>query len=821
MPWQDKIRDADCTLCPLHKSAGHVCLMGSGPRKAKVMIVGEAPGEREDDSHQAFVGRSGQLLRDVLRRVGLDPDEVFITNVAKCRPPENRAPTKAEAKTCAASYLKRELAAVDPDFVLALGNTPLQALVGRSGITKYRGALYGNVFPTFHPAYVLRSPQFEPQFVSDLERFARLARGEAEPTQARSKLKIIKSESQLDWLKKELATKEVVAFDFETSDRGPGYKKDERYFAPWDPPVEGRQAAMVCASFAWEEGASVVLPLWHVESPWMDRWREVWTGFRGVLCRDHLKLVAHNGKFDCKWAWHFGVPLRMTFDTMLAAHILDENRLKGLKPLSEQLLGASAYGIELIDSHLMSLTKLSRYAGKDTDYTLRLYHIFKAQLQSEPRLRRIFARLMMPASHELTKIELGGMYVDPKHLDEQMRRVTRDKRRAAKKLQEFIPQDVVYQRKQDPGVLNLNSPQQLGQWLFRDLKLPILETTKTDAPSTAESTLLRLAKRHPGPALLLEYRKHKGNLEKLVAWERARDARGRIHTNYKLFGTVTGRLSSEDPNLQQVPREGPMRQCFGSPPGWSLVEADYSQVELRIAAMLSRDGTLLRIFATGGDPHLSTAAQVSGLTPQEILDSDKTGKTEHRKKAKAVNFGFLYGMGEKKFVEYARDNYGVDVTPSEAKVARDGFFELYSRLVPWHDRQRRLVGRHGRVHSPIGRVRHLPTVWSSDRSVVADAERQAINSPVQSMASDCMLLSLVRLADHLSPLRARVVGTVHDSLLFEIRDGYVDEAVKIIRHTMETEMMELMEKWFDVQFTVPIEVEIKVGQHWGAGAVVE
>lgn len=803
MAWQDRIRNEACELCPLFEEAEHVCLMGHGPRKAKVMIVGEAPGEREDAAHKAFVGQSGQLLRQTLKEAGLDPDDCYITNVAKCRPPDNRTPTKAELRTCADNYLARELRVVDPDFILAVGNSPLQALTGRSGITKYRGQSFGSdpvVFASFHPAYVLRSPQFKPTFRSDLERFASLVRGESSKA-APSRVRIVRTKSGLESLRDLLLASPVIAFDFETNDKGPKVPKKDRYYNPWDP-----DGAIVCVSFSVEEGQSYVVPLWHDESPWRSQWRKVLRYFKPALERPGVKLVAHNGKFDCKWAYASGVYPQLTFDTMLAAHMLEENRLKGLKPLSQLYLGADAYEIELVDTHAIPLKKLARYAGKDTDYTLRLYWILREEFRNQPRLTRVFSKLMMPASNALTKVELGGMWVDPTRLAEQKAQVSNAKEAARKKLLKYVP-------KEKRDTINFNSTQQLAQWLFGDLGLSIIEKTKTGAPSTNESVLLRLARKHKAPAILLDYRHWKGNLEKLEAWDQARDSKSRIHTNYKLYGTVTGRLSSERPNLQQVPREGTMRTCFGAPPGWRFIEADYSQVELRIAAMLAHDTTLLRIFATGGDPHLTTASQVTGLTPAQVLESDATGKTEHRKKAKAVNFGFLYRMGAKKFVEYARDNYGVDVTQEEAERVRKRFYALYSRLLPWHDRQVRLARKYGWVHSPIGRIRHLPTVQSSDDSLRADAERQAINSPVQSFASDLMLMSLVRLESEFLATRTRVVGTVHDAILFEAREDYAEEAAARIKEVMED--MAYIEKVFGAEVTVPIAVDIKIKQYWG------
>lgn len=798
MSWQDKIRNSSCTLCPLHESADHVCLMGTGSKKSKVMILGEAPGFREDEEHAAFVGPSGQLLREELSKVGLDPKECYISNVVKCRPPENRTPNKTESKTCAGTYLVQELEKVDPDFVLILGNSPLQALVGRSGITKYRGQTYGEeplLFPTFHPAYVLRSPQHLPTFKSDLARFARMVAGEsskAEPT----KVRIVRSVAGLKRLIEELSHADVISYDIETT----GLEE-------WRP-----DAKIVSISFTTEPGRATVVPLHHATQTWKDP-DKVLRALKTSLERPDAKYIAQNGKFDCRWLASNGIFVRQTFDTMLAAHVLDENRAKGLKPLSQILLGVDAYdvGVDTTDCFNQDLRKLCIYNGKDTDYTFRLYDLFKSQLKEQPRLARIFARLMMPASNVLTQVESWGMHVDQVRLNAQFDATEAERIRVDAKMRKCVP-------KHKRQAINFNSPQQVGEWLFKDLGLPVLGLTATGNPGTAESILLQLRDRHKAVAWLLELRGLVKNLGYLKSWMEKTDERSRIHTNYKLFGTVTGRLSSEKPNLQQVPREGTMRTCFGVPEGYSFLEADYSQVELRIAAMLAHESTLLRIFATGGDPHLTTAAEISGLTPQQVLESDAAGGTEHRKKAKPVNFGFLYGMGEPKFIIYARDNYGVVVSEAEAHEYRERYFRLYPNLLKWHDRQRRLVRRYGQVHSAIGRVRHLPDIYSADRQVAAEAERQAINSPVQSLASDLMLMSAIRLSKILPGSKAKIVMSVHDALGFQVRDDYVEEAVPIIRSTMED--MTPMRRLFGARINVPIVVEIKVGTHWGAGKVV-
>lgn len=788
--WRDKIRNPNCELCSLHEEAEHVCLMGDGPLDTNIMVVGEAPGAREDETHRAFVGPAGKLLDEALQKAGIARSTVYITNAAKCRPPDNRTPTRGEVKLCSRTYLDSEIEEVRPDFILTVGNAALQAVAGKSGITKHRGHAYTvdgiTVFPTYHPAAVLRNPKYGPEFYADFERFGRMVRGDE--TTLHTRVKLIRTTKHLNLLIKLLATAEVISYDIETTG-----------LWEWE---EG--AAIVSIGFTVRPGVSYVVPIHQAYTPWRDP-DAVLRRLKPVLERRDAKYVAHNGKFDCRWLASSGIFVPQRFDTMLAAHMLDENRSKGLKNLSQILLGADAYdvGDEIKDCYNMDLHRLALYNGKDTDYTLRLYEIFRQQLIEEASSLRVFLKLMMPASNALTRVESIGMWFDLEKWEKayQVAQANRDK---------FAAIMLKTTKNKD---LNFNSPKQVGEWLFEELGLPILEETATGAASTRESVLLRLSKRHKAVKALLLYRKwNKYITTYLDPWRENLDKHNRLHTTYQLHGTVTSRLSARGNAFHQVPRNYFIRGLFGAPPGWKFVEADYSQVELRIAAMVAREKRMLTSFLRGDDLHLKTAAETSGKRPEDI-------SKEERKKAKAVNFGFLYGMGASKFVDYARDNYDVEVSQDEAERIRERFFEAYPALRPWHERQRRLVQRYGKVHSPIRRVRHLPDVHSGDKGIRAEAERQAINSPVQSFASDLMLLSLVRLNDSLPQREARVVGTLHDAIFFEVRDDAIDRTCRTIKQVMED--MSYVKKKFGTEVTVPIEVDIKYSQHWGDPEAIE
>ncbi|HEY6018729.1 MAG TPA: DNA polymerase, partial [Candidatus Paceibacterota bacterium] len=504
-----------------------------------------------------------------------------------------------------------------------------------------------------------------------------------------------------------------------------------------------------------------------------------------------------NIKFDLQWMRAKGVNLYGHFDTKRAAHLLDENRPSGLKPLARAYLGADEYEAGIgFSGGVTELTRLAIYNGKDADYTLRLYHQFRAELLKQPKLLRLFIKLVMPACRAFTEFEMNGFPVDVARLRERHLEIKAKIKELEAKMMTYVPEE-------KRGIANFGSPVFMGWFLFDHLKLPVILYTPKGARSTAESVLLQLRKKHAAVDLLMEIRKWKKYESTYTRnWlTRVGIARKpRLHTSYNLSGTVTGRLSS---NMQQVPRDLYIRSILGTRPGWKFLEADFSQIELRIAAMFSRDPALTKTFREGGDPHTQTAAKILGVPEAQITK-------EQRKMAKAVNFGFLYGMWWKKFGRYADEKYDVQVSNEEAKAYREAFFHQYSGLEPWHNRQRRLVNANQAVHSPTGRVRHLPTILSVDDDVRQEAERQAINSPVQGFASDLTILAMTLLHSKLDRKQARIIGNVHDSIILEAREEVAEEVAQEVKHTMEHLPLK---KLFGFTPTVPIEVEVSIGQH--------
>jgi DNA polymerase-1 len=772
--------------------------MGSGDPKSRIMLIGEAPGANETETGRVFSGRAGQLLDFQLSQAGLDREDVYVTNVVKCRPPDNRRPNRMEWEACR-KYLEREAKAVSPNYVLLLGNAALQAVARKSGITTKRGIRLdvkdpawagAEVMATIHPAYVLRNPGQGTVFAEDIRRFVRLIRGEFQVVPVKQIL--VRTTRGLKYVRDLLLRAPdgtVVSYDVENRGR------------PWESEWD-----IVCLGVSIDGGTSYIIPLSHPESPFQNHWREVLHYLKPALGRIGLKLVAQNGKHDNLQLAGANVFLHHRFDIMLAAHLLDENRPKNLGFLSQSILGADVYKgtVELKPDKIMSepLKKIAQYNGNDVAYTHQIYPHLRKELVAQPRLARLFQKLMMPASEVIQEVEMAGWYVDKDRLWARINQLQGeiDERKAI--LYEHLPRKM---QVTDRGeAFNFNSTQQLGRWLFskRGLALSPLEYTATGNPSTREAVLLHY-RNHPAIKALLEYRtlELKWMRTYLLPWSMRLDSKSRLHTVYKLYGTVTGRLSGD---MQQVPRDSFVRGVFGAPPGWYFGQLDYSQIELRIAAHCSRERRMLRAFKIGEDLHLVTASNLTGKPGSAV-------SKEERKKAKAVNFGFLYGMYPRKFQQYAFESFGVDVTIDEAELARRQYFETFPGLIPWHERQTRVANNLHYVTSPLGRVRHLPDILSSDSAVRKEAERQAINSPVQATASDLMLFSMVKLRDELNPQEAFLVGTLHDAIFLQVREDKAKEVMALAKQVMENLPLK---KTFGLDLTVPVVADAEYSQHW-------
>lgn len=782
-------------------------------------MVGEAPGFHEDEQGIPFIGNAGEEINRILSEVGLNRDDFYVTNSVKCRPPQNKTPGKVQIRACR-TYLEQEIKAVKPEYIFTLGATAFQTTTGKAKITENRGQkIWSDEFncwivPTYHPAMILRNPKLRPVLKSDAFMLSNLIKGVVAETTG-IKVHQIKDWFSLRKLGKKLAeTTKETAYDFELQN------------------LDIRNAKVWCLAIAKltksGRGVGWLIPIEHPESPFKGNPQRVYKYLRAYF-ESRSSKVAQNGKFDNKVLRVKGIVPYQKHDTLLQTYLLDENTPNSLEYNSQARYGEGKdKGISFDPPS--PLKTMGKYCVRDAVLTLKLNKDQLKDLKEDERVYKLYRHLLMPASRVFETVELNGLWVNQKRLKVATRVVLRKLVKLERRLNRLIPNNWPYQwkrYKRDPSrdyqmPFNWGSTKQISSLLFgkraegglgirHPRTIPDkIKFTASGALATGEAVLVHLSDRHKVISLLIEY---KGWLKKytgfLKPWAERMDRKtSRLYTTFKLHGTVTGRLSASDKtyrfNPQQIPRDPLLRGIFGAPPGKVFIEADYSQVELRVAAFISGEKTMLRAFRLGQDIHLLTACNITGKRPEDVT-------ADERKKAKAVNFGLLYGMWWPTLKQYAKENYGVDLSDDEAKEYYDKHFQLYRGLKPWHQRQIRIANKMGYVRSPNGRIRHLPDIHSSEKMVRKEAEKQAINSPVQGFASDMALLSAVLLSELLEEKEIRMVLSMHDALMFECDEKKAKKWIPIIKQVMEN--LPLKKLW-GVDMTIPIVVDVKTNRHW-------
>jgi len=754
------------------------------------MVIGDYPArDRVTNGIMPLSTEALQIFMKAAVNTSLKLSDIYFTNIMHCVSPDNEGPSTKEAKTCL-QYLQTELASVKPKYVLLLGALALKTVLNKAKLTEIHGSVIesnGTTYmPTFHPGFILRDPSKMPLFEEDIRKFAGLVSGEQCQFAPELNIQVINTYEALDACLTDIRNSNAVSFDLETSGLD----------------MYAEDAYVNCLGLG-TLNAQWIIPLEFKESAWKGKYDE--QAFILNTVKDALsgkKVVAQNGKFDNKYLTAiYNIRFPLTFDVMLAQHLLDENSKLSLKYLARKYFNASSYDIKDTEKTGGTDAKtLYTYCATDVYYTLKLYELFKAELLKPENigLKKIFLEIVMPLSDALETVEANGVYVN---------------------MEKFVQVEKEYKEKQAillvelnnlaPNI-NWNSPKQVAELFYNQWKLPILEKTESGAPSTGVDVLKQLEDKHPGVKKLLEYREVNKILTSFIeGWKPFIHKDSRMHPEFNIAGTVTGRLSCQHPNLQQVAKDSAIRSMITAPEGSTLVDADYSQLELRVIAMVSDDPVMNKIYTEGKiDLHTQTATIITGKTSDQITKKE-------RSEAKPCNFGYCYGMGWRTFVQYARTNYGITFTDEQAQKIRNNFFNGYPGLLPWHERQREEVHRTGIVKNMIGRVRHLPEVHSRDKYVTAGAERMAINMPVQSLGSDICTSALIELHKMLDKNKVKITGNVHDALLFEIKNEYVDEIIPQIQQIMENP--EVICKKFGIKFKVPVLVEIKKSPSgWGA-----
>jgi len=592
---------------------------------------------------------------------------------------------------------------------------------------------------------------------------------------------VLTQEALDTWLNR-LQQAEVFAFDTETTS------------------LNYMVADIVGVSFAVEVGKAAYVPLAHDYPGAPDQLQRdhVLAQLRPLLEDETAAKVGQNLKYDASVLANHGIVLRgIRFDTMLESYVLDSVATRhDMDSLALKYLGhktihfedIAGKGAKQLTFNQIPLEQAGPYAAEDADITLRLHQALWPRLEQEEGLVSVFNDIELPLVPVLSQIERQGALLSRELLQQQSGDL-------GKRLQELEQQ--AHELAGQP--FNLGSPKQLGEILFEKLELPVIRKTPKGAPSTAEEVLAELALDYPLPKVLLEYR----TLSKLKSTytdklpEMINPKTGRVHTSYHQAVAATGRLSSSDPNLQNIPirtEEGRrVRQAFIAPDGYRIVAADYSQIELRIMAHLSADAGLLTAFKEGQDVHRATASEVFDTALEAV-----TG--EQRRKAKAINFGLIYGMSA---FGLARQ---LHLGRNEAQDYINRYFERYPGVQDYMDRTRELAHERGYVETLFGRRLYLPEINARNKMRVQAAERTAINAPMQGSAADIIKKAMLSVHTWLQDEQqdARIIMQVHDELVLEVAEQHVS--------TISDRVCELMSG--AAALAVPLLVEAGVGDNW-------
>jgi DNA polymerase-1 len=560
------------------------------------------------------------------------------------------------------------------------------------------------------------------------------------------------------------------------------------------------QAEIVGLSFAIEPGEAAYVPLAHLNpglEGQLDRDR-ILDQMKPLLESDAVKKVGQHLKYDANVLANHGITLRgIAHDTMLQSYIIDAVGSRhdmgslALKYLGQRVISfeeVAGKGAKQVSFDHVDIEQAAAYAAEDADVTLRLHEALMPKLEAEATLHEVYQRLELPLVPVLSKIERNGAFVSIEKLRAQSQEI-------AIRLAELESQ--ACELAGQP--FNLASPKQLGEILFEKLELPVIKKTPKGAPSTAEEVLVELANDYELPAVLIEHR----GLAKLKSTytdklpEMVDTRTGRVHTSYHQAVTATGRLSSSDPNLQNIPirtQEGRrIRQAFIAPEGRKIVAADYSQIELRIMAHLSSDAGLLHAFANELDVHSATAAEVFDVSLDEVT-------TDQRRKAKAINFGLIYGMSAFGLAKQ------IGVARGEAQEYIDRYFARYPGVADYMDATRAIAHEQGYVETLLGRRLYLPEINARNKQRQLAAERTAINAPMQGTAADIIKLAMIDVDAWLTEtaLDAKMIMQVHDELVFEV----ADEACETLCNSVTERMANVIE------LQVPLLTEVGVGANW-------
>ncbi len=592
---------------------------------------------------------------------------------------------------------------------------------------------------------------------------------------------LVTTVEKLQELCKEISLAKTVALDTETTS------------------LTTNDCSIVGMSLSFKEKSGYYIPLNHsyLGVPSLLTVAEIKQYLEPVLNASDIKIVGHNIKFDLEVLHYHGIEISKVYaDTMVLAHLLDSSVPVNMDDLAKLELNYKTITYEEVTNHNpklsigeVSVEQVCIYASEDADITLRLFNKLSSKLEQSKVEKDLFYKVEMPFLDVLYKMELNGVYVDKTQLQKQ---------------DQVLKEELVEIRDQIytacGQTFNIASPKQLAQVLFVDLKIPYPKKTKTGKYSTSQEILEEIAPNYDVANLVLRYRE----LAKLISTYTEKlqtlisPTTHRIYTSFNQTGTVTGRLSSSSPNLQNIPartHEGKLiRKAFVAPSGYKLISADYSQIELRLIAHMSQDPNLIKAFLQGYDVHKATAAEVLGKPIEEVT-------AEERSHAKATNFGLMYGMGAFGLTKQTH------MSMKEAKVYIERYFLKYPTIKNYMEQTKQFAHEHGYVLAFNGRKITIANINSSNTMLLKAAERAAINAPMQGSAADIIKKAMITIQQWIDTLpkdTIKMTVQVHDELLFEVKEDFEAEAKKFIEQAMEQA----------ATLSIPLSVGIGVSDNW-------
>lgn len=760
----------------------------AGSKDATIFILGEAPGKDEDDCGIPFVGKTGRLLRDALNRYHVT--NFAVANTCRCRPPNNRPPTKEEVEACM-NYTWEDIEGMpNLKLVVAVGNVALRALTGKQQITKVSGEewefplIIGDtphsvkLMPLMHPSYVLQSQDKElDRFYDHVGRIPQIVAGGLSTEEDFGEYIVIQTMEQFLKLILHLQSKKMFAYDIETTGLNPR-----------DP-----NSLIKCIQFSAELKRAYVLPL--APGPWTSaEYTYIVDNLKKLFEYRRIGKIGQNIKFDNLWMKTIlGIDVKGTiWDTKIAEYLLYGKGSTGLKEMAWKYSKMGGYEKKLSNSpEKVDGEELWRYGGIDADLTFRIFKKQRGPMKKDVGVEHLYKTLLIPVIDPLMSMEYNGIRVDVDRVKD-----------SSKKCEELIEDlkrqmmalDEVKEFEQaEETEFNPNSHKQVAYILFKICGLEPMKKTEKGNDSTDKEVLERYASSSKLAALLTDYSAYeqmrKTFLSELLSNERG----GRIHTTLWLTETTTGRTSSKKPNMQNMPKGDKdileLRKCFIADPGFVLCEADMNQHELRVMAEIANDQAMKD--ALSEDIHKATASAIFGVKLEAVT-------SDQRREAKTVNFGIIYGLTPYGLSQQLK----IDEKKAELWIFR--FFEKYFKTRKYMEEIVAFCRKYGYVEALSGRRRYFPSYEEFDISKT----KEAINFPIQATASDILLYNAIGIDRLLRGRKSFLVLEVHDSLLFNLHKSEFS-LIDDIREIMCNYSKQFM------PFTSPLKVDVKIGENWG------